>query len=247
MFELFNEIGIMLNGPLQQIAYGYEHIPLLFAFFLGLIGAVAPCQLTGNISAMTIYGNRSLVERVPWLHIFLFVLGKIVVFSIIGLVIWLLGKEIHSTLTQMFPILRKAIGPLLILVGLFMIGLFSWRKTGKMFKIPTKFKDSYLGSFLMGASFTLAFCPTMFVLFTNLNASCIRNIIWICITFCIWNWNLTSTFINYFSYLVFWGKWHYIKEKQKNRVTSTKTCRSYHSCYRYSGYFNLLVKEVNYV
>src|SRR5699024_7604927 len=41
----------------------------------------------------------------------------------------------------------------------------SWRKTGKMFKIPTKFKDSYLGSFLMGASFTLAFCPTMFVLF----------------------------------------------------------------------------------
>src|SRR5690625_6079878 len=46
-----------------------------------------------------------------------------------------------------------------------MLGLFSWRKTGKMFKIPTKLRDSYLGSFLMGASFTLAFCPTMFVLF----------------------------------------------------------------------------------
>src|SRR5699024_6490383 len=61
---------------------------------------------------------------------------------------------------------RKAIGPLLILVGLFMIGLFSWRKTGKMFKIPTKFKDSYLGSFLMGASFTLAFCPTIVKLYT---------------------------------------------------------------------------------
>jgi len=165
MFELFNEIGIMLNEPLQQIAYGYEHIPLLFAFFLGLIGAVAPCQLTGNISAMTIYGNKSLIEKVPWLHVFLFVLGKIVVFSIIGLVIWLLGKEVHSTLTQMFPILRKLIGPLLILVGIFMLGLFSWRKTGKMFKIPTRFRDSYLGSFLMGASFTLAFCPTMFVLF----------------------------------------------------------------------------------
>jgi cytochrome c-type biogenesis protein len=165
MFDLFNEIAIMLNGPLQQIAYGYEHIPLLFAFFLGLIGAVAPCQLTGNISAMTIYGNKSLNEKVPWLHVFLFVLGKIVVFSIIGLVIWLLGKEVHSTLTQMFPILRKLIGPLLILVGIFMLGLFSWRKTGKMFKIPTKLRDSYLGSFLMGASFTLAFCPTMFVLF----------------------------------------------------------------------------------
>lgn len=29
----------------------------------------------------------------------------------------------------------------------------------------TVFKDNYLGSFLMGISFTLAFCPTMFVLF----------------------------------------------------------------------------------
>src|SRR5690625_1659338 len=162
MFELFNEIGIMLNEPLQQIAYGYEHIPLLFAFFLGLIGAVAPCQLTGNISAMTIYGNKSLNEKVPWLHVFLFVLGKIVVFSIIGLVIWLLGKEVHSTLTQMFPILRKLIGPLLILVGIFMLGLFSWRKTGKMFKIPTKLRDRYLGSFLIVVSFMLEFFVIFF-------------------------------------------------------------------------------------
>src|SRR5699024_9437611 len=39
-------------------------------------------------------------------------------------------------------------------------------KTGRIFNLPTKvFKDSYLGSFLMGVSFTLAFCPTMFVLF----------------------------------------------------------------------------------
>src|SRR5690606_12712153 len=105
---------------------------------------------TGNISAMTIYGNRSLVERVPWLHIFLFIVGKIVVFSIIGLVIWLLGKEVHSTLTQMFMILRKFIGPLLILVGIFMMGLISWGKTGKTFKIPTRLRDSYLGIFLMG-------------------------------------------------------------------------------------------------
>src|SRR5699024_3297789 len=138
MFDLFNEIGMMLNEPLQQIAYGYEHITLLFAFFLGLIVSIAPCELICNINAMIMYVITSLIENVCCLHVFLVVLGKIVVFLIIVLVIWLLGKEVHSTLTQMFPILRKLIGPLLILVGIFMLGLFSWRKTGKMFKIPTR-------------------------------------------------------------------------------------------------------------
>ncbi|GLO68458.1 cytochrome c biogenesis CcdA family protein [Oceanobacillus kimchii] len=166
MFDLFNQISGTLSGQLQQITYGFEHLPFLFAFFLGVIGAVAPCQLTSNISAITIYGNKSLVDKVPWLHVFLFILGKIVVFSLIGIVIWLLGQEVYSTLTQMFPVLRKAIGPVLILIGLYMIGLFQWKKTWTIIEIPfNNLKDSYFGSFLMGVSFTLAFCPTMFVLF----------------------------------------------------------------------------------
>src|SRR5699024_4056039 len=98
-----------------------------------------------------------------------------------------------------------------------------------------------------GCEFYVSILPYyVCIIYTNLNASCIRNIIWICITFRIWNWNLTSTFINYFSYLVFWGKWHYIKEKQKNRVTCTKTCRSYHSCYRYSGYVTRMITPASF-
>jgi len=166
LYDFFNQISSTLIGPIMDIAYGLEHLPLLFAFFLGVVGAVAPCQLTSNISAITIYGNKSLVDKVPWLHVLLFVLGKVVVYSVLGIVIWLLGKEVYSTLSQIMPIIRKLIGPLLILIGLFMIGLFQWKKTWRIFNLPTRvFKDSYLGSFLMGVSFTLAFCPTMFVLF----------------------------------------------------------------------------------
>jgi len=166
MFDLFNQISSTLSLHLQELAYGYQHLPILFAFFLGLIGAVAPCQLTSNISAITIYGNRSLVDKVPWLHVFMFILGKLVVFSFIGIVIWLLGRDVYSTLTEMFPILRKAIGPVLILIGLFMMGAFRWGKTWRLFELPfNKLKNSYTGSFLMGVSFTIAFCPTMFILF----------------------------------------------------------------------------------
>lgn len=36
----------------------------------------------------------------------------------------------------------------------------------ELFELPfNKLKDSYTGSFLMGVSFTAAFCPTMFILF----------------------------------------------------------------------------------
>jgi hypothetical protein len=79
MYDLFNQISRLLSGPINELAYGFQHIPVLFAFFLGLVGAVAPCQLTGNISVITIYGNKSLTEKVPWLHVSLFGLGKITV------------------------------------------------------------------------------------------------------------------------------------------------------------------------
>ncbi len=69
MFDLFNPISGLLSGPIHGLAYGFEHIPILFAFFLGVVGAVAPRQLTGNISSITIYGNKSLVDKVPWIQV----------------------------------------------------------------------------------------------------------------------------------------------------------------------------------
>src|SRR5699024_8929089 len=126
LYDFFNQISSTLIGLIMDISYGLEHLPLLFAFFFGVVFSVAPCQLTCNISAITIYGNNSLVDKVPWLHVWLFVLGKIVVYSVLGIKIWLLGKEAYSTLSQIMPVIRKAIGPLLIIIGLFMIGLFQW-------------------------------------------------------------------------------------------------------------------------
>ena len=58
LYDLFNQISSTLIGPIMDIANGLEHLPFLFAFFLGVVGAVAPCQLTSNVSAITIYGVR---------------------------------------------------------------------------------------------------------------------------------------------------------------------------------------------
>ncbi len=50
-------------SPLIDVANATKSVPLLFAFLLGIVGTLAPCQLTGNISAITLYSNQSLQKR----------------------------------------------------------------------------------------------------------------------------------------------------------------------------------------
>ncbi|GMR68633.1 sulfite exporter TauE/SafE family protein [Bacillus sp. MN7755] len=146
-------------SPLMAIANTTKSIPLLFAFLLGIVGTLAPCQLTGNISAITLYSNQSLQKGY---HILLFILGKIIAFTTLGLLVWFLGKEIQQILTLYFPWLRKMMGPLLVLMGLMLAGII---KGINFFSFKFIRKQNEIGSFLLGFFFSLAFCPTMFVLF----------------------------------------------------------------------------------
>ncbi|ANC18924.1 cytochrome C biosynthesis protein [Bacillus cereus] len=153
-------------SPLIDAANATKSVPLLFAFLLGIVGTLAPCQLTGNISAITLYSNQSLQKGHVWKHILLFILGKVIAFTILGLLVWLLGKEIQQILTLYFPWLRKLIGPLLIIVGLILSGIIRGRNFfSTLFPIKFIRKQNEVSSFLLGFFFSLDFCPTMFVLF----------------------------------------------------------------------------------
>ncbi|WP_045519374.1 urease accessory protein UreH domain-containing protein [Neobacillus niacini] len=166
MYSLLSQISAVLSKPFFILANTLESTPIVFAFILGLVGALAPCQLTGNISAITLYGNRSIQKKIAWKDVIFFTLGKVVAFSLLGVLVWLMGREIEQNLTLFFPWLRKIIGPLLILVGLFMLGLINFRKTFNLFKGSKEYKhENPFGSFMLGFSFSLAFCPTMFILF----------------------------------------------------------------------------------
>lgn len=166
MYSFLSQISNLLSQPFLNIANSTTSIPILSAFVLGIVGAMAPCQITGNLGAITLYSNQSLQKGIAWKELFLFIFGKIIAFSGLGFIVWLMGKEIQSTLTLYFPWLRKMIGPILILVGLYLLGLFKMYWNVTLFKIPERFlKKGKIGSFLMGFGFSLAFCPTMFVLF----------------------------------------------------------------------------------
>lgn len=165
MYQEISKISQLLSEPFMSL-YHTAEAPIVAAFVLGLIGALAPCQLTGNIGAITLYGNRSLQHSRYWGDVIFFILGKIVVFSGLGLLVWLAGQSFEENLIILFPFFRKVIGPFLILLGLFLMGVIQLNIINTLAsKIPLKLRSGKTGSFLMGASFSIAFCPTMFVIF----------------------------------------------------------------------------------
>jgi cytochrome c-type biogenesis protein len=166
MYNLMSQFSSFVSKPFFIIANNLESWPVLFALILGIVGALAPCQLTGNISALTLYGNRSFQEKVVWRDVIFFTLGKIAAFSLLGGLVWILGREIQDNLITYFPWIRKIMGPLLIIVGLYMLGLIKIKGTINLFRGSKKYKqETPFGSFMLGFSFSLAFCPTMFILF----------------------------------------------------------------------------------
>lgn len=164
MYQLLQQISHFFSEPFMSAAYGTEHIPILSALLLGIVGAMAPCQFTGNLSAITLFGNHSLQKRAAWGETFAFIFGKIVAFSSLGLIVWILGTEFQQSLIAYFPWIRKLLGPLLIVIGLYLVGLFTMRWTISLWKSKSE-KRGKVGSFLLGLSFSLGFCPTMFILF----------------------------------------------------------------------------------
>ncbi|WP_249645803.1 MULTISPECIES: sulfite exporter TauE/SafE family protein [unclassified Lysinibacillus] len=166
MYSVMSTISQFISEPITQLLHGYEHSAWMMAVLLGLIGALAPCQITGNMSAITFYDSRTLHRSSIWQEIMFFMMGKVVVFSGLGLLAWLLGQSFETKMTLYFPIFRQAIGPMLLLTGFVLIGLVKFTFLQRLSsKLPPIVKEGNLGAFLMGASFSIAFCPTMFVLF----------------------------------------------------------------------------------
>ena len=140
----------MLANRFLSSPITWSHGQLFLHLILGIVGALAPCQLTGNISALTLYGNRSFQEKIVWKDVIFFTLGKIAAFSLLGGLVWILGREIQENLISYFPWIRKIMGPLLIIVGLYMLGLIKIKGTINLFKGTKEYKqETPFGSFML--------------------------------------------------------------------------------------------------
>jgi cytochrome c biogenesis protein CcdA len=143
-------------------------LPLLTVFLLGLVGSLSPCQLTTNLSAMA-YVSRRLGASRPWTEVLAYSLGKVFVYMLTGGAVIFLGLKLDQVAIPVVVISRKAIGPLMILIGLGFVGLISLRGSfGRRVAVCLKShlpEKGVVGAFSLGVVFSFTFCPTLFWLF----------------------------------------------------------------------------------
>ena len=152
---------------LSNLAHTSE-IALLSAFLLGLITAISPCPLATNITA-TAYISKNIQnpKKVFWSGV-IYTLGRATSYSVIGLILFF-GASKFQVAKLFSQYGERLLGPILLIVGLIMLNVIKLNFLGKSTfqeKFSERFKDKgYLGSYLLGVIFALAFCPYSGALF----------------------------------------------------------------------------------
>lgn len=141
--------------------------PLLTAFLLGLMTAISPCPLATNITALAYISKDVENRRIVFLNGLFYTLGRALTYTLLGTIIFFGASKFQiSRAVQANG--EKWIGPLLIIIGIFMLGII--KLPGSSGTILQRFADkvklgSGWGSLFLGMIFALAFCPYSGVLY----------------------------------------------------------------------------------
>ncbi len=153
----------LLQKILENSQYSF-----LTAAVLGLMTAISPCPLATNISAIG-YISRDLDDRRRvFLNGLVYTLGRAVTYVGIALIIFLGASQVDiSGWFQRCG--EKILGPVLIIIGLFMLDFIGLKLPGSLSSLAEKIGDkgrkSYLNTLLLGILFAMAFCPYSGVLY----------------------------------------------------------------------------------
>jgi cytochrome c biogenesis protein CcdA len=140
----------------------------LTALWTGVITSVSPCPLGTNIAALTYISKHSGAHRLAVLtHGLLYAMGRALAYIVIGflLVKSLLSAPAFSFFMQKYG--NQVLSPILVLAGMYMLGMFGRGFEGFSFFDFSKYKAKAgaFSSLLMGFLFALAFCPVSAALY----------------------------------------------------------------------------------
>lgn len=144
--------------------------PFLTALILGLMTAISPCPLATNVAAMGYIAKDLEQPRMALSRGILYCFGRMLSYTALGIVLISIIKGGSSAFgVQSFVAGwgEKLIGPLMLLVGLFMLfghhlRLKGFGYSGDGSRIASK---GGWGAFVIGALFAMAFCPTSAVFY----------------------------------------------------------------------------------
>ena len=142
-------------------------MPWLSALVLGLMTAISPCPLATNITAVGFISKDIENRNRVFVNGLLYTFGRAISYTAIALIIFFGADQFKfSGFFQLYG--EKIVGPLLIIIGLFMLDVIKIKFPGMSSltsKMETKTKWGYFDAILLGMIFALAFCPYSGVLY----------------------------------------------------------------------------------
>lgn len=163
-YQALSQLSNWVGQPLQSLL-GSSTVPALSALLLGLLGGLAPCQISANAGAVLYVTQAGDDRRAHWTVVRDFLAGKAAVYLLLGFLAGMLGLQLPI---PVMALLRKLSGPLLILIGLHFIGWLGTNgATGERVTAWIRARAPRRGSpaLWLGVAFSLGFCPTMAMIF----------------------------------------------------------------------------------
>ncbi|NQU79882.1 sulfite exporter TauE/SafE family protein [Candidatus Woesearchaeota archaeon] len=148
---------------------GTSDIGIVAAFFIGLMTAISPCPLMTNITAIA-YASKKIDNSKHTIIVgVLYTLGRMFTYVLIASAIVWFGLNTQAIALFLQRYGEKLLGPLLLLIGIVMLDVIKFRflkSNDWLNNLKEKLaKKGFIGSFLLGVIFALAFCPFSAVLF----------------------------------------------------------------------------------
>ncbi|MBE9467064.1 MAG: sulfite exporter TauE/SafE family protein [Bacteroidetes bacterium] len=144
-----------------------SQFPIFTAFILGLMTAISPCPLATNITAIGFISKDIANQRKVFVNGLIYTLGRAFTYTIIGLIFFFGASQFKfAGFFQEWG--EKFLGPLLIIIGMFMLGILKFKIPGISSlteKMENKSNSGFWGVLLLGIVFALAFCPYSGVLY----------------------------------------------------------------------------------
>ncbi len=143
-------------------------IGFLTAIWLGILTSISPCPLASNVAAVSFLSKKITHPALVFISGFSYTFGRMVSYGLVGWVIINSLFSIPQTAQFLQRYINKALGPILIVTGLVLLGVINLRLSGIRLSEKSRNKlaeSGVTGSFLLGFIFAFAFCPISAALF----------------------------------------------------------------------------------
>ena len=138
------------------------------AFWLGILTSISPCPLATNIVAISYIGRRAGNTRHVFLSGLLYTAGRTVAYVALAMIIVAAALSLPQVSQFLQSYMYLILGPLLIVVGMVLLGLLRIDLPATGFSEGLREKVDRLGiggALLLGIVFALSFCPTSAALY----------------------------------------------------------------------------------